>query len=35
MADPLGLEPRQTAPEAVVLPLHNGSMLLQFLLDKH
>ena len=25
---PLGLEPRQTEPESVVLPLHNRAMLL-------
>ena len=24
--DPLGLEPRKTEPESVVLPLHHGSM---------
>lgn len=24
--DPLGLEPRMTDPESVVLPLHHGSM---------
>ena len=26
MAAELGFEPRQTAPEAVVLPLHNSAM---------